>query len=153
MKLSEMLNPSLVLIPLNGNTREEIFKEIEAHLLKNKLIKKNEPIGELLLKREELGSTAVGKGVAIPHCKTSDIKETLLTIGIKKEGLFFPSPDGEPVKLLFFVLSHPDKAIDHLQVLSKISKFIRIPGVIQNLLAANSAKSFIEILKKEEKKL
>lgn len=153
MKLSEMLNPSLILIPLNGNSREEVFKEMEEYLLKNKCIKKNEPIGELLLKREELGSTAVGKGVAIPHCKTNDVKETLLSIGLKKEGLYFPTPDGEPVKLLFFVFAPPEKTIDHLQLLSKISKFIKIPGVIQNLLSAKNSQDFIEIMKREEKKL
>ncbi len=153
MKLSDMLSPSLILIPLKGNTREEVFKELEEHLLKNKFIKKGEPIAELLLKREELGSTAVGKAVAIPHCKTNDVKETLLSIGIKKEGLFFPSPDGEQVKILFFVLSPPEETINHLQVLSKISKFIRIPGVVKNLLSATSPENFMEILKKEEKKL
>jgi len=153
MKLSDMLKSSLILIPLKGNTREEVFQELEDHLIKNKFIKKGEPIAQFLLKREELGSTAVGKAVAIPHCKTNNIEDTLLSVGIKKEGLFFPSPDGEKVKILFFVLSPPEKTIDHLQVLSKISKLIKIPGVIQNLLSATSPKNFMEILKKEEKKL
>ncbi|MEJ5165995.1 MAG: PTS sugar transporter subunit IIA [Thermoanaerobaculia bacterium] len=153
MKISEMLDPSLILLPLKGNTKEEVFKELEEHLEKNKYIKKNEPIAELLHKREDLGSTAVGKGVAIPHCKSENLKDTLLAIGIKKEGIYFPSPDGELVKILFFVLSPPGKTIDHLQLLSKISKLIRIPGVIQNLQAATSPQNFLEILKKEEKKL
>lgn len=153
MKISKMLDLSLVLLPLKGNTKEEVFQELEEHLIKNKYIKKSEPIAELLQKREELGTTAVGKGVAIPHCKSENLKDTLLAIGIKKQGIYFPSPDGEPIKILFFVLSPPGKTIDHLQLLSKISKLIRIPGVIQNLLSANSSQNFLEILKKEEKKL
>ncbi len=153
MKLSEILNPSLILIPLKGETKEEIFKELEEHLTKNRFIKRSEPIEKLLLKREELGSTAVGRGVAIPHCKTSDVKETLLAVGLKKEGVLFPAPDGKPVHLLFFVLSPPEKTIDHLQILSKISKFIKIPGVIENLSSAKTPEDFMEILIKEEKKL
>lgn len=153
MKISEMLNSDLILIPLKGNTKEEIFKEFQDHLIKKKIVKKGEQIAELLLKREQLGSTAVGKSIAIPHCKYGEIKSTILAVGIKNEGIKFQTPDGEPVKIFFFVLSPPDKTIDHLQVLSKISKFIKIPGVVENLLKSNSPENFLEILKREEKKL
>jgi PTS system nitrogen regulatory IIA component len=81
-----------------------------------------------LLRREELGSTGIGRGVAIPHAKTAAVNRVVAAIGRCLNGVDFESLDGEPVHLMVLLLSPPDRPGDHLRALERVSRAVRNVG-------------------------
>jgi len=84
-----------------------------------------ESIIEAILKREELGSTGIGRGVAVPHTKHPSVSELVGCVAISESGVEFDSLDGEKVHLLFLLISPPDRPGDHLRALENISRQLR----------------------------
>ena len=84
-----------------------------------------EGIIRAIMKREELGSTGIGKGIAVPHTKHSSVAKLVGTVGVSAEGVDFNSLDGEKVHLLFLLVSPPDRPGDHLRALENISRQLR----------------------------
>lgn len=82
-------------------------------------------IVEAILKREELGSTGIGRGVAVPHTKHPSVNELVSTVAVSEKGVAFDSLDGEKVHLLFLLISPPDRPGDHLRALENISRQLR----------------------------
>ena len=78
-----------------------------------------EGIIKAILKREELGSTGIGRGVAVPHTKHASVDRLTGTVGVSAEGVDFDSLDGEKVNLFFLLISPPDRPGDHLRSLGK----------------------------------
>ena len=89
------------------------------------------PPGELdslikaIIKREELGSTGIGRGVAVPHTKHPSVDRLVGTVAVSREGVDFESLDGEKVQLFFLLISPPDRPGDHLRALENISRQLR----------------------------
>lgn len=153
MKLSEIIPPGCILRRLEGTGRDALFRAMTEHLHRQGFIRRPKEVAEKLTEREEMGSTAVGHEVAIPHCKLGDLKEVLVAVGLHPDGLPFGAPDGRPVRLFFFVLSPQTQPTAHLTALSRISKLVRAPGSLASLLAAPTPETFLEVLRQEEKKL
>jgi PTS system fructose-specific IIA component/PTS system nitrogen regulatory IIA component len=84
-----------------------------------------ESIIKAILKREELGSTGIGRGVAVPHTKHPSVHELIGAVAVSDEGVDFDSLDGEKVHLLFLLISPPDRPGDHLRALENISRQLR----------------------------
>jgi PTS system fructose-specific IIA component/PTS system nitrogen regulatory IIA component len=80
---------------------------------------------EAILHREDLGSTAIGRGVAVPHGKHANIREMVCAVAAFPWGIEFESLDGEPVRTVYMVLSPHDKPGDHLRALEKVSRYLR----------------------------
>ncbi len=99
-----------------------------------------------LLEREELGSTGIGGGVAIPHCRTDRLREGLLAIGVANEGIDFGAADGQPVKLLFVVVSPKADPLQNLRFLSAISAWVKEKGNIESLLEMPTPPAIYELL-------
>ena len=85
----------------------------------------HDSIVEAVLKREELGSTGIGRGVAVPHTKHPSVEELVGTVAVSEDGVDFDSLDGEKVHLLFLLISPPDRPGDHLRALENISRQLR----------------------------
>lgn len=82
-------------------------------------------IVKAILDREELGSTGIGRGVAVPHTKHPSVDELVGTVAVSETGVDFDSLDGEKVYLLFLLISPPDRPGDHLRALENISRQLR----------------------------
>lgn len=94
--------------------------------LPTKLTKKNrDDIVAAVMKREELGSTGIGRGVAVPHTKHQSVEKLVGTVAISEGGVDFDSLDGEKVQLFFLLVSPPDRPGDHLRALENISRQLR----------------------------
>jgi mannitol/fructose-specific phosphotransferase system IIA component (Ntr-type) len=78
-----------------------------------------------IMKREELGSTGIGRGVAVPHTKHPSVSRLVGTVGISGDGVDFNSLDGDKVQLFFLLVSPPDRPGDHLRALENISRQLR----------------------------
>ena len=115
----------------------------------------SDSIVQAILKREELGSTGIGRGIAVPHTKHPSVTQLTGTVGVSQGGVDFQSLDGEPVQLFFLLVSPPDRPGDHLRALENISrqlrddmfcKFLkqaRTPGDIQTLLEEADNNQFV----------
>jgi PTS system fructose-specific IIA component/PTS system nitrogen regulatory IIA component len=127
MKFSDFICKEAIRTQLEADEKEEVIRAMSKSLVDAKQInsKDFESIVEAILKREELGSTGIGRGVAVPHTKHASIDRLMGTVAVSHEGVDFDSLDGEKVHLLFLLVSPPDRPGDHLRALENISRQLR----------------------------
>ncbi|RFT16224.1 MAG: PTS system, fructose-specific IIA component [Candidatus Saccharicenans subterraneus] len=153
MRLSNIIKEKNVLLEMKAQKKEEALAELATHLKKQKLINHEKEIIEKLLQRETLGSTALGEGIAIPHCKAKGIKSPILMVGISRNGVNFEAPDGKPVKIFFLLITSPDDPSLNLQILALIAQLVKkSPELKSKLLAAEDAREALEIIREQEEK-
>jgi len=127
MKLTDFVIKEAIIPELSATAKEDVIREMVAQL-KNKAAIKSEDEDEVvaaILKREELGSTGIGNGVAVPHTKHPAVDRLVATVAVSKDGVNFASLDGEPVFILFLLVSPLDRPGDHLRGLENISRHLR----------------------------
>ena len=103
-------------------------------------------IFETLLQRERLGSTGLGRGIAIPHIKLAKLNEIVCLFARLTDPIDFEAIDGEPVDLIFLLLAPEHASGDHLKALSRISRLMRAPTILDDLRAADGAEKILSIL-------
>ena len=150
VKITDYMSEELILLNLKAKNKDEALKELSALIGKSEKIEKKDVIYKALLERENLGSTGIGKGVAIPHAKTDAAESLTIAFGISREGVDFKSLDQEKVKI-FFVFASPFKDSQiYLKVLARISRLIRDENFREKLLNCGNAKEILECIDKEE---
>ena len=124
MKFADFVKGDAIKADLEATEKEAVIKELVSSLVKAGQLKSSEEenIVQAVLKREELGSTGIGRGIAVPHTKHPSVTEPIGTVGVSHNGVDFMSLDGEPVNLFFMLISPLDKPSEHLQALENISK-------------------------------
>jgi nitrogen PTS system EIIA component len=129
--------------------KEAAIEEIVEGLKREKLIKANsaKDVVSALMKREEIGSTGIGNGVAIPHAKVARVDELVLALGRSRAGVEFNSIDGEPVHILFVIISPEDDSDLHLQALKWVSGLARNKDFCRFFRAAKDSKEILALLK------
>lgn len=127
MKLTEFVIKEAILPSMKTGSKEEVIREMVASLKASGAIKpaSEEAVIAAILKREELGSTGIGNGVAVPHTKHPSVEKLSATVAISRAGVDFASLDGEAVFILFLLVSPPDRPGDHLRGLENISRHLR----------------------------
>jgi nitrogen PTS system EIIA component len=148
MELREFFSEDVVKLDLEGSTKDEVLKELIAVL---GLDEKSEGIlYKMLKRRENLGSTGIGKGIAIPHCRSLVVNRLRVAFGRKKEGLDFRAIDEQPVHNIFLIVAPPlEVSNQYLPVLGKIAQFSKEPDVAARLREIDSAAEFLGLI--EEK--
>lgn len=153
MRLSNIIKEKAILLDIQAQKKQEVLEEMVRHLKKNKLINHEKDIIEKLLQRESLGSTALGEGIAIPHCKVKGIKNPILLVGIAPRGVNFEAPDGAPVNVFFLLITSPEDPSLNLQILALIAQLVRkSPGLKEKLLKAERPQEVLEIIREQEEK-
>ena len=99
-----------------------------------------------LLEREALGSTGLGRGLAVPHCRVADVDRPWLAVGIHPSGIPFGAADGIPVRLFLALISPASDPASHLQLLASISRWARRDGAVEALGSARDGDEVLEIL-------
>jgi mannitol/fructose-specific phosphotransferase system IIA component (Ntr-type) len=102
------------------------------------------------LDREHKGSTGIGKGIAIPHARTTGVGELVAALGISGAGIDFESEDGHPCHLVFLILAPPEESTKYLKALSAVAFIGKDEGLISRLRSASSADEVISILEEVE---
>lgn len=151
MQIMDFLCPKAIELDLDGETKKEVITELVDALAKAKEISNPTTIVKVLMEREELGSTGIGQGIAIPHGKSDTVNKIVAAFGISKKGIDFDALDGEPVYLLFLLVAPPDSAGAHLKALAKISRLLKDKFFRQALREAKTAEEVIKIIKEEDK--
>ena len=148
MELRDFFNKEAICLNLKGETKDEILKELIGLL---GLDEKSEGILFKMLKRgENLGSTGIGRGIAIPHCRSLVVNRLRVAFGRKPEGVDFNAIDNQPVYYFFLVVAPPlEVSNQYLPVLGKIAQFAKEPDVPSRLASLKTPEEFLQLL--EEK--
>lgn len=138
MKFSDFVASEAIRSHVHADSKEGVVREMAQSLVDaDKIAAADlEGIVKAILKREELGSTGIGRGVAVPHTKHPSVSKLVGTVAVSQEGIDFQSLDGEPVQLFFLLVSPPDRPGDHLRALENISRQLRDESFCRLLKAA-----------------
>ncbi len=144
IRLRDFLEPSAVSLSLSAPSKEAALDELVG------LLHLDEPSAQqltLLLKRRELlGSTGVGKGIAIPHCRSLSLDRLRLGFGVHPAGLEYDSVDGRPVHAFFLIVAPPNEISNqYLPVLGKIAQFAQAPEIPEQLKQLPSVEALFEL--------
>ena len=148
MKFADFVSRKAVRAGLVSDDKEAVIREMTQALLDAGEINSNEyeSIVKAILKREELGSTGIGRGVAVPHTKHPGVSRLVATVGVSSDGVDFHSLDGEKVQLLFLLISPPDRPGDHLRALENISRQLRDDTFCRFLKQARGTDAILQLL-------
>ena len=149
----DSLRPECIRIGCEANSKEALLKEI------SEIAQSSSALGsigagmieEALLKREELSSTGLGSGIAIPHCSFDTSGEFTVGLIVLKKGMEFDSLDGEPVHLVFFIIGDENNRNKHIKILSSISKIAKDKELYKKLLEAETPEKVSAMLKRDER--
>jgi len=145
MHLKEFFSPDAVTLALNGPEKDDILKELIALL---KLDEKSEGmLYKMLKRRENLGSTGIGRGIAIPHCRSLVVNRLRVAFGRREEGVDFKAIDDKPVYNFFLIVAPPlEVSNQYLPVLGKIAQFAKEPDVPDRLGSLSDPQQFLDLL-------
>ncbi len=145
MKLRDLFTEETVSLHLQATSKEEVLEELIGLLgLEDKA---SATLLKTLKRRENLGSTGIGKGIALPHCRSLVVTRLRLAYGRKPEGLDFKAIDNQPVYNFFLIVAPPlEVSNQYLPVLGKIAQFAKDPDVPRTLARVESASEFLDLL-------
>ncbi len=148
MKFSDFISTKAIRADLASESKEAVIRELVQSLLDAGEInaEEQEDIIAAIMKREDLGSTGIGRGVAVPHTKHPSVDKLVGTVGISIDGVDFNSLDGEKVQLFFLLVSPPDRPGDHLRALENISRQLRDDAFCRFLKQSKSADDIQQLL-------
>ncbi len=145
MELREFFNEDVIELDLGGATKDEILKELISLL---DLPEKSEGIlFKMLKRRENLGSTGIGRGIAIPHCRSLVVNRLRVAFGRRQEPIDFKAIDDKPVSFFFLIVAPPlEVSNQYLPVLGKIAQLCRDVDVPDRLAQLEKPAEFLELL-------
>ena len=144
----------MVISDLEHQKRDDVLKEMVSFLKRRNRISKEKSLFEKLVQRENLGSTAIGDGVAIPHCKMKSVTEPIVLLAISKRGVDFQSMDGSPSHIFFLVVSSPENPSLNLQILAAIAHLVRkAETLFKRVLEAKNVPAILDVIYEEEDKI
>ncbi len=145
MKIHRLIEPDNVFLDLEATDVESALAAV-AEVFSPSLGLDPQQVVAGLVEREQLGSTSVGEGFAIPHCKTPGLRHIAIALARFKVGVDFGGADHEPVSFVFVVLSPPDQPAAHLQVLSQIARVLKRRELRAELLSASDADEVVRAI-------
>ena len=152
VRISDYIIEKQIVIGTASRKKKQALEELLTVLIRLKKIspRAKSKIVTALLERERLGSTAIGQNVAIPHARLDLVKRSLIVIGLFKDGVEFDSLDGEPVYIIFLILSPKELEGFHLKMLATISKLLRDKLFLDRLKRAKSSGDIKELIARQE---
>ena len=145
MLLTELLSPDRVVVPLTARDKAGVIAELTRHLVDHSGGGFDEVLGAVE-EREAVLSTGIGFGVAIPHARSSAVRELSVVCGLSSEPVPFDSIDGEPVRLFFLIVGPESSAGQHVKLLSRIARLVRRDHLRQQLCEAGTPQEFYAAL-------
>ncbi|MDH3745597.1 MAG: PTS sugar transporter subunit IIA [Acidobacteriota bacterium] len=146
VELRNLVRPGLIFPNLAATDRWAVLRELADLVAETGMVGDAEALCEKLREREELGSTATGGGVAIPHCKLAGLEHVVVAVGVCPEGIDFGGAEGELVKLFFLLLSPEEAPAAHLQSLAAISRWVKKECPCDRLFSAGDPDLLFQLL-------
>ena len=146
MEVNEFINQDLIKMNLKSEDKDSVIKEMIEIMAENEIITDKEEVIKKAMEREEKGTTGVGKGVAIPHVKSSAVKRPAVAFGRSEKGIDYGSMDEKP-SYLFFLITVPEESHDeHLKLLAKLSRNLIHDDFRNSLLEAKDEEEVMSVL-------
>ncbi len=149
-KISELLLPNAIILDLKAKEKVEAIKELSAVLIQQGFIIDSDEFFTAILKRENLESTGIGSGVAIPHARTKSVKNIVLAFGRSSNGVDFSSLDGKSSHLIFLIAAPEEKKSEYIITLARLSKILRNEEVRVRLNRAKTPDEVLSIIIQHE---
>lgn len=145
MKLKDFLKTEMLLLDVGSDRKEDVIKAlVNLFPISGK---GKEILIDTLLNREKLGSTGVGRGIAIPHCRSLVVERLMIAVGRSRKGLDFGSLDGKPVHIIFLVCAPPQpKPIEYLLILGKVAQLSKEIVKTSRIFETDDSEEFMSIL-------
>jgi nitrogen PTS system EIIA component len=152
MRMSDFVVRETIIPELKATTKEGVIREMVESLQAAGRVPAAgaEDIVKAILKRELLGSTGIGRGVAIPHTKHNSVERLIGTVAVSTKGVAFDSLDGEPVYVFVLLISPQDRPGDHLRALENVSRCLRDDGFVRSLRQAGSREAIWALLERAD---
>ncbi len=152
MKFADFVSIKAIRPNLQATSKEPIIAELVDALVEAGDIKTadRDEIIRAIMKREELGSTGIGKGVAVPHTKNAQVEKLVGTVGVSVDGVDFESFDGQKAYLFFLLVSPPDRPGDHLRALENISRQVRNDTFCKFLRQSKAVEDIAQLLEESD---
>jgi PTS system nitrogen regulatory IIA component len=148
MQLADFFHPDAVSFDLRAASKDEILGELVGLLRLDE--RASETLLRMLLRRETLGSTGVGRGIAIPHCRSLVVSHLRLAYGHRREAVEFQAIDGRPVSDFFLIVAPPTEVSNqYLPVLGKIAQLAKESDVPERLAALQTRDAFFDLLREK----
>ena len=146
VSLPALLKEKYINLSLKENTKKKIIVELVNIIALSGKLKGRKAVANLILKREKLGSTGIGNGVAIPHVKSDKVKDFIIAFARHNRGVDFGALDGEKT-YLFFILASPETKVGaHLKILADISRLVKDKFIVERLKSAGDKKEILKVI-------
>ncbi|MDR2807381.1 MAG: PTS sugar transporter subunit IIA [Spirochaetaceae bacterium] len=153
MAVCGVFSPALIKIDLEAEEKDEVFEELIDLFCQKRDFSLREKVLKAIREREAQMSTGIQKGIAIPHGQTNAVDQTYGILGISKRGIEYDALDGEPVHLIFMILSPQEDSERYIRVLKQLSQFLLNPQFCNDILVQRDAQSIYKIIEKYEDSL
>ena len=150
MRLTEILKPENIKIPLAATTKADAIKELVDLLAGNGAITDGKKVLDSVLDREATRTTGIGNGLAIPHGKCTGTADLVMAVGRPAQPIDFQAIDGRPVTLIWLLTSPPDKTGPHIHALARISRLMTVDKFRQALNQAKTAQEMYDTIVQQE---
>ncbi len=148
--IAELLTEDVIEPQLEAETRDEVFRELIDLLADAGKVSDADEALKAITEREEILSTGIGNGVAIPHAKSSAVDSLVAAFGRSENGVDFKSLDGKPAKLIFLLISPEEEAGLHVRALARISRMLKNTEFRSRLIEGDSEEAIIEVISEQE---
>ena len=149
-KIADYIQADTICLNLKSTSKNSVIKELFENLKKCSLVKNEELALNDIFLREKMGTTGIGRKIALPHAKTKAVDELIITFGISKNGIEYESLDEDKVNIFFMFLCPENQTQEYLRILARISRFIREERFVDSLLKAKTNEEIVKIIREEE---
>ena len=153
MRLTDILKPQNIKIPLQATAKTDAIRELVDLLATNGEVADPKKVLDSVLDREATRTTGIGNGLAIPHGKCTGTDHLVMAIGRPATPIDFQAIDGRPVTIIWLLTSPPDKTGPHIHALARISRLMTIDKFRQSLAEAKTAQEIYDAIVKQESAL
>jgi len=150
MKISDFLSKDLIIADLRETEKCKVLEELVEFVAQKIAGIDAGELLKVLLDREQMGSTGIGDGIAIPHGKLKDLKQIIAVFGKSSRGVAFDAMDGRPVYLLFLLIAPENSAGVHLKALARLSRLLKRNGFRQKLMNLSDAEQLYQVIIEED---
>ncbi len=151
MELTDFISPQLIKLELATTQKVDAIKELIGLLDQAGFVTDSEAFLKSVLEREKVGSTGIGKGIAIPHSRTATVREVVVAVGRSVQGIEFEALDNKPVHLIFLIAAPIESGGLYLKALARLSRLLRYQEFRNELMDAKTVDEVLKIISSEEK--
>ncbi len=150
MRLSQYMNEGLIYLDISAKDKSDAIAQMVQLMAKSKALKDANVFGDEVNQRESLGSTGIGKGIAIPHARSKHVAKITIAFARLEKGIDFGAEDDELVRLVFLMGTPVDAVGEYLKILAKLSRLLKENGLRKKLLKADSPDEVMNMIEEAE---